>query len=67
MGEFFGGIGAPPKAAGKVPDFVAEVSKKYSSIKTWGAVGVRNPFQFHDIPHHPVLTIDNHSFAGVAK
>jgi hypothetical protein len=43
LGNFFQNQGAPPKTAGKVPGFLKEIEKKYSSINTWGVVGVRFP------------------------
>jgi len=39
LGNFFQTTGAPPKTAQKVPSFLKEIEKKYSSINTWGVVG----------------------------
>jgi len=39
MGNFFQNQGAPPKTAAKIPGLLKDIEKKYSSIKTWGAVG----------------------------
>jgi len=39
LGEFFQGIGAPAKAAPKVPSVLKDIEAKYPNIKTWGVVG----------------------------
>jgi hypothetical protein len=43
LGNFFQTTGAPPKTAAKVPATLKEIEAKYSSIKTWGVVGVSFP------------------------
>lgn len=40
LGDFFQGIGAPPKAAERVPSLVKEFLKYNSNIKTVGVVGM---------------------------
>jgi hypothetical protein len=62
LGNFFQTTGAPPKAAAKVPATLKEIEAKYSSIKTWGVVGVSflpclPHFHFNDV----------NSSAGAAK
>ncbi len=39
LGNFFQTTGAPPATAQKVPAFMKEIEKQYSSISTWGVVG----------------------------
>lgn len=40
LGAFFGGIGAPPKAVGRIPKIIEEIKKYNPNIKTFGAVGL---------------------------
>ena len=40
LGNFFQTTGAPPKTAAKVPEVLKAIEAQYSSIKTWGIVGV---------------------------
>jgi len=39
LGEFFGGIAAPPKTVAKVPGVVEGIGKEFKDIKGWGVVG----------------------------
>jgi len=50
LGNFFQTTAAPPKTAAKVPGTLKEIEAKYTSIKTWGVVGVR---------HSPLQTVVN--------
>jgi len=63
LGNFFQTTGAPPKTAEKVPGILKEIEKKYSSINTWGVVGVCLPFpgSIADTNTYP------HSSAGAVK
>jgi hypothetical protein len=40
LGAFFGGIGAPPRAAERVSGIVKGIKEFNSNIKTFGIVGV---------------------------
>ena len=40
LGDFFAGIGAPPKAVEKVPAILKEAEGQNANIKNWGAVGM---------------------------
>lgn len=40
LGAFFGGIGAPPKAAAKIPAIVEAMKKHNPNLKSFGIVGV---------------------------
>jgi hypothetical protein len=62
LGNFFKTTGAPPKTAAKVPATVKEIEAKYSSIKTWGVVGVR-PLPFRLLK----VLLRRSSSAGAAK
>jgi dienelactone hydrolase len=39
LGEFFGGIAAPPKTVAKVPGVVEAIKKEISGLDSWGIVG----------------------------
>jgi dienelactone hydrolase len=45
LGQFFGTTGNPQTAVGKLPGLVEAINKKYTSIKTWGILGVSRASQ----------------------
>ena len=45
LGTFFGTTGNPETAVGKLPGLVDAIEKKYTSIKSWGILGVSSKFR----------------------
>lgn len=39
LGEFFGGIAAPPKTVAKVPGIVEAIKKENPGLESWGVLG----------------------------
>jgi hypothetical protein len=65
LAAFFGGIGAPPKSAAKVPAIVEAMKKHNPNIKSFGIVGVSAliPPRFHSLQ----CANRRLSYAGAAK